>query len=260
MMMSKKWKTLSVILPVGLCVVFVVLLQMQVIQNLFHLKLIQLPLPSDVGKTILDGRVRIAKDCAMTLKSVFPGMILGAVLGIALAGLATALPNVGYGGLIILTAINSIPVLALAPLMERWFPSDVSAKTAVVTIVCMGGIAVNAFKGFNTLPQYSLDMMKTYACSKWQTFYKLRLPNSVPYVFTSLKTNVATGMMAAIISEYYAKETSGLGYMIKNSLKVGNHKVRGWAYILVTAVISILIYAVICFIEKKVMAKRNGHS
>lgn len=256
---DKRWKMLSVILPMSLCVVVVVMLQMQIIQNLFHLKLIQLPRPSDVWGAICDNKVRIIKDCGMTLQSFFPGMILGSILGILLAGFATALPNAGYGSLIVLTAINSIPVLALAPLMQRWFPSDVSAKTAVVTIVCMGGMSVNAFKGFTTLPQYSLDMMKTYASSEWQVFYKLRFPNSIPYLFTSLKTNVASGMMAAIISEYYAKETSGLGYMIKNSLKIGNHKVRGWAYILVTAVISILIYAVICIIEKRVMASRCSH-
>ena len=78
-----KWKVLSVVLPLGLCVIFVALLQAQVIQNLFHLKLIQLPLPSQVLLELLENVDKSAPDAVITMRCVIPGMLIA-------SGFATA--------------------------------------------------------------------------------------------------------------------------------------------------------------------------
>lgn len=104
---------------------------------------------------------------------------------------------------------------------------------------------------FNSLQPFSLDLMRSYASGKRNVFFKLRLPNSIPYVFVGLRVNVASAMVSSIISEFFATETSGLGYLIKNSLKMGNQKVLGWAYILAAALVSLMIYAIVSLIEKR---------
>ncbi|MGE4483678.1 MAG: ABC transporter permease [Oscillospiraceae bacterium] len=245
-----KEKALSVIMPVAFGLLLLLLLQTQVIHRIFSLKTMQLPLPSTIFEALCTKAPKIISDAGVTLSAVSAGLLLGSFIGFLVASFATMLPGVGYGSLTIMTALNSIPVLALAPLMNRWFSTSMGAKMAVVTVVCMGAMAANAYRGLNNLKPFSLDLMKSYAANRRQIFFKLRLPNCVPYLFTGLKINVATAMIGAIISEFFATETSGIGYMIKNSLKVGNQKILGWAYIITAAIISMLIYALILFLER----------
>lgn len=250
---SIKEKGMTMLLPVCLGIGILILLQTQMIHRIFGLKETQLPLPSQIGQQLAENKGQIFIDAGVTLMPALVGIILGGLLGYGLAVLVTAFPQGGYGGLILMTALNSVPVVALATVMNRWFSGAFAAKTAVVVILTMGVMSVNAFRGLNDLKPYTEDLMRSYAASTWKIMRKLRLPASLPDAFTALKINVATAMMGTIISEFFASETAGLGFMIKYCLKVGNQKAQGWAYITAAAVLSLILYAVISIIEKRVL-------
>ncbi|UKI38727.1 MAG: ABC transporter permease subunit [Clostridiales bacterium] len=104
---------------------------------------------------------------------------------------ATVSPRFGKGGLTVISAFNAIPIVAMAPVIMNW-TKDISgkaeirstvAKIIVVTLMCMASMSINAHRGLNELKPFSLDLMKSYAASKKTVFFKLRLPNSIPYVF-----------------------------------------------------------------------------
>lgn len=249
---AKKWQALSIVLPAAFGVLMVILLETQTIHSVFGLRTSQIPIPSTVIEQLFAKFSKVRSDCWFTVSSALTGLALGSAAGFAAASLSTVWPRIFYGSQTVMVAITSISVIALAPVMNRWFSSSWGAKTAVVTIACMGAMSVTAYKGLNSLPQFSLDLMSSYAASKKTVFFRLRVPNSIPYVFVGLRVNVASAMVSAIISEFFATETSGLGYNIKNSLKMGNQKILGWAYILVAAAVSILIYAVVSLIEKRI--------
>ncbi len=254
----KKDRLQSILLPILPGAVILVLLQSGIIHKLLKIKILQLPKPMDILVALTENLTKIFSDAAVTMFPAVCGLILGALLGYGVALLVTALPNGGYGCLFIITMINSVPIAALAPLMNRWFSGVLAPKLAVIIIAASGAMAVNAFRGLNDLPQNVLELMRVNAASKLKVFTKLRIPNSLPSVFTALKIGVPAAMLATIIAEFFSSETAGLGYMIKYSLKVGNQKQVGWAYIAVVSVFSILLYEVICLAEHLLLKRYRG--
>ena len=251
-----KWRVLSVVMPLGFGILVLILLQTKIIHGLFGFTTAQLPLPLTIVKQLAANFGKVGMNAWVTVSAALFGLLLGSLLGFLSAALTAVKPRTFGGMLPLLVAINSISVVAMAPIMNRWFPTSFSSKAAVVTIACIGAMAVNANKGMNDLPVFSLDLMRSYASSDATVFFRLRLPNCLPRVFIGLRTNVVTAMISAIISEFFATESRGLGYMIKTSLKIGNQKALGWAYIVAAAVVSILIYFVITFIEHRVLKSR----
>lgn len=195
----------------------------------------------------------MAYNAGITLSAMLPGYILGAALGYGCALLATICKKWGGGVLVILTIFVSAPVVALAPAVNNMFGSDApyAAKLVIVIITCMAAMAVNAYKGLNTVKLYSDDLMDIYNASSSENFIKLRLPASLPNVFTALKINVATAMTSVFISEIYAYTTSiGLGKVFKTAFDTQN-RTAAWAYIFLAVIIGLVIYAIVAIVEKR---------
>ena len=194
-------------------------------------------------------------NAGVTLSALIPGFILGALLGYGCALLATICRKWGSGVLVILTIFVSAPVVALAPAINNMFGSDApyAAKIVIVTITCMAAMAVNAYKGLNTVKPFSGDLMDIYNADSKTNFLKLRLPASLPNVFTALKVNVATAITSVFISEIYAYTTSiGLGKAFKEAF---DNQIRSaaWAYIFLAVIIGLVIYGMVVIIEKRVL-------
>lgn len=192
-------------------------------------------------------------NAGITLSALIPGYLLGALLGYGCALLATVCRKWGGGVLVILTILVSAPVVALAPAINNMFGSSApyAAKLVIVIITCMAGMAVNAYKGLNTVKPFSCDLMKVYNASSATSFVKMRLPASLPNTFTALKINVATAMAAVFISEIYAYTTSiGLGKVFKTAFDTQN-RTAAWAYIFMAVVIGLIMYAIVAVIEKR---------
>lgn len=249
--MAKRIK--DVIIPVLPAVLALLLLQSGIIHRILGIKVLQLPLPFDIADAFTNNIGKIFKDAAVTAVPAVTGLILGSFIGYGAAVLASAFPGAGYGILFILTMVNSVPIVALAPLMNRWFSSDFAAKTAVIATAASGAMAVNAFRGLNCADENTKLLMRASAASKLQEFIILKIPGSLPGVFTALKTGAPAAMLACIIGEFFSSDTAGLGYMIKYTMKVGNQKQLGWAYIAAASALSLLIYGIICLAERKIL-------
>lgn len=109
-----------VVLPILFGAIMIVLLQSKVIHAIFGLKELQLPLPSQVVEAFFQRLSDICTGMGITLLPAVLGLILGGLIGYGTALLAVRFPRGGYGSLILMTAINSIPVVALATVMNRW--------------------------------------------------------------------------------------------------------------------------------------------
>ena len=225
--------------------------QLKLLHRLFHITQMQLPLPSRILAAFFSHLPRIGADAVTTVGPALLGLLLGAALGYGVALIVTARPVGAHGLLILVTVVNAIPIIALAPLMNRWFTVPFVTKLAVILVAASGSMAVHASHGLGDVDIARLDLMRSYAASRGEILRKLRIPNSLPSVFSGLKIGVSSAMLATIISEFFSKETSGLGYMIKHSLKVGNQKPLGWAYILAVSVLSIVLYGIVCALERR---------
>lgn len=265
-MRSKKLlNTLSSVgLPLLFGVVLFVLWQTQVLHAWLGTDTITLPLPSRIGEIISSNSASIGEQVKITVLVALGGLAAGSVLGYLIAVIATVFSKWGAGGLTIVSAFNAIPIVALAPVINNWtrdISSEVSirstiAKIIVVTISCTAAMSVNAFRGLTELKPFSEDLMKSYAASKLTVFLKLRLPNSLPYVFTALRVSVPASVIGALVTEYFAEDTVGVGRQIRENIVKGQYP-TAWAYIAVACAIGIIMYIILMFIERITLKRRR---
>ncbi len=246
--MTEKLK--NILWPLGFGILVIAMWQLGVIHDALGFKPFQLPIPSQIITTLHNNFAKALSDTMITVSGALVGLALGSVLGFIVAVVATQFPKWGYTGLSVIAAINAIPIVALSPIMNRWFSSGFSQKVGVVTVVCMSAMAINAYRGLNDLKAFAKDLLESYAAPERVIFFKLRLPNSLPSVLTALKINVASALMAAMISEYFAASTSGIGFGIKDNLRKGM-MAMGWSYIVMAALVGIVFYLIILFIERR---------
>ncbi|EKQ56639.1 MULTISPECIES: ABC transporter permease subunit [unclassified Clostridium] len=246
--MTEKIK--NVLWPLGFGILVIIAWQAGLFHDVLGFKPFQLPIPSQIVKTLNDNFSKALSDTMITVSGALVGLALGCFFGFIVAVIATVFPKWGYTGLSVIAAFNAIPIVALSPIMNRWFTSGFAQKVGVVTVVCMAAMAINAYRGLNDLKPFAKDLLESYAASKKTIFFKLRLPNCLPSVLTALKINVAAAIMAAMISEYFASSTAGIGFGIKDNLRKGM-MAMGWSYIVMAALVGIILYLIILLVERR---------
>lgn len=253
----------SIFLPVLLGLVIYLLWQFQILHKILNTNTFVLPLPSRIGHITTGNWSRIVVDIKATMTVALIGLAVGVLAGYLIAVLASVFPLWMKSGVTIVAAFNAIPIVALAPVMTNW-TKDVSsdanfrsmvAKTIVVAIVSMANMSINAYRGLTELKPYSEDLMRTVAAGRMKVLFKLRIPNSVPYIFTALKVAVPSSIISAIVSEYFAEYIVGVGRKIRENIVLAQYS-TAWAYITVACVLGILMYVVLMIIQKIFLGKR----
>ncbi|MFD1776845.1 ABC transporter permease [Paenibacillus rhizophilus] len=245
---SRKTGIFRVILPVLAGVLFLALWELQVIHKIFDLKKYQLPLPSAIAKAMGDNMSLLLSYTGYTLAEAVLGMLAGSLIGFIIALAATAWPRWGGGSLTLVAALNAVPIVALAPIMNLWFGDGLGSRVAIVTATTMAAMAINAYKGMAAIDPLALDLMHSYAAPKSAVFRHLRIKNSLPYVFTALKINATASMIGAIVGEFFFS-SRGLGYLLSNSIKVAKMPL-GWSCIVLAAIAGVIFYLVVERLEK----------
>lgn len=238
----------GVILPVLAGVLFLLLWEVQVFHRIFDLKKYQLPLPSAIAVAMRDNLSLLLSYTGYTLAEAVLGMLIGSACGFLVALAATAWPRWGGGSLTMVAALNAVPIVALAPIMNLWFGDGIGSRAAIVTATTMAAMAINAYKGMAAVDRLALDLMHSYAAGKPAVFRYLRIQNSLPYVFTALKINTTASMIGAIVGEFFFS-SRGLGYLLSNSIKVAKMPL-GWSCIVLAALAGVIFYLMVERLEK----------
>lgn len=255
---------LTVILPVLLGIVIFALWQGQILHKMFHTDTYTLPLPTKIGSIFMDNLDKIWENTKATVSVALIGLVLGSLLGYAVAVLASFFPKMGKGGLSIIGAFASIPVVAMAPVLNNW-TKDISneasvrsmvAKIIVVMLVSAANMSLNAYRGLTELKPYAEDLMATYAAKKRVILVKLRLPNSVPYIFIALKVAVPASIMTTIVSEYFAEYITGVGRQIRENIVLAQYS-TAWAYIVTACLLGIISYVILMIVQSILLRKHH---
>lgn len=259
----KKEKMKTVLYPLAFGILIIVLWQTQMLHKMLGTDTFTLPLPSRINSIIVDNFGVIMVNVRSTVIVSLSGLVLGSLLGFILATVAAVFPHWGKGGLTIATAFNAIPIIAIAPIftnLTKGFSPDPNirsmfAKMLVVMITCTVSMGINGYRGLTELKPFSLDLMKSYAANNWTIFFKLRLPNSVPHIFTALKISVPGSIISAMVSEYFAEYITGIGRQIRESIVLAQYS-TAWAYIVVACLLGIIMYAILLFVESVLLKGR----
>jgi NitT/TauT family transport system permease protein len=156
-----------------------------------------------------------------------------------------------------LVVVGSIPRIAITPLILIWLGIDsLWSKVVIAFLVSFFPMLVNSVVGFSQIENDMLDLAKTMGMNAWNEFKKIRLPNSLPYLFAGFKTSIALAVIGAVVAEFVAGQR-GLGYLII----IGNNELNAgliFASIIVLSVISLGLFGIIVGLEKKLMPWRRA--
>lgn len=238
----------DILLTFLLGIIFILLWQFGGLHAILGLKPYQLSYPSEIIETLISNFDVMMSNTFWTLKEAVIGILVGSAIGFIIALFASASPRLGIGGISIVTAVNAIPMIAMASIMNNWFGMEMASKIAVVAVFSMASMTLNTYRGMTELPVFSKDLMKICAARKTEIFLKLQLPNSIPYMLTALKISTTTGLMSAICSEFFTSY-KGIGYQLTASIKLSQMSIA-WAYIFIATICGVLMYTIISVVER----------
>lgn len=186
------------------------------------------------------------------VKEVFFGFVIGFASGF-LVGIALALSTfLQRGFLPFAAAFGAVPIVGLAPVLGRAFGVDWESKAAVVVITTFFPVVLNTVQGLTNVDPMKLELLKAYAAKPLEVFFKLRLPNALPYIFNAFKLSAILSVISVIVAEFLIPGPPvGLGQRISLSARKGAYDVV-FAAIFVSSVFSIIIYGIFSWLERRI--------
>jgi NitT/TauT family transport system permease protein len=247
---SKAQGLINLLIPALLGVWFISLWELAAVG--FAIPHVLLPAPSVVGEAIVSSIPTLAADFKQTvIKAVIPGFLLGNFVGFSVAVLADKIPFLRRGLLPVGNLVSAIPIVGIAPIMVMWFGFDWQSKVAVVVIMTFFPMLVNTIAGLGQSDAMEKDLLRSYGATYWQSFFKLRLPNALPFIFNALKINSTLALIGAIVAEFFGTPIVGMGFRI--STEVGRMNIEMvWASIAVAALAGSTFYGFLALLERRV--------
>lgn len=219
-----------------------------VLANALKIEDFLVPSPSQIATALWEDRSLLATNAWVTLREVVLGFGLAVVCGLAFAvamHLSDTLRRAVYP---LLVASQTVPVIAIAPILVVWFGFGIGPKLAIIALVCFFPITVNAYDGLRSVDPDLIKMMRTLDATRWQVLSRIEAPSALPFAFSGAKIAVAIAVIGAVFGEW-AGSDSGLGHlMLQSSAQLLT--ARLFAAIAVLSAIAICLFAAVALAER----------
>ncbi len=210
-----------------------------------------LPAPSEIATAAVQWAPDLAVNSLVTLRETVFGFLLALALSLSLAGLIVFNPLVRKIIYPLLLGLQSIPKVALAPLVTLWLGFSEWPKIIIVVLVCFFPILINVVAGLENVPKAMLDLMRSMGAPPHLVLRRLRLPAAMPALFTGCKVAITFAVIGAVIAEFVSAQ-SGLGYLIVTSTSQSQTPVA-FAAIIALTLLSVSLFYVVEFLEKRIV-------
>jgi NitT/TauT family transport system permease protein len=212
-----------------------------------------LPGPFEVAEEIWWGITSgaLLPHAIVTAEETLLGFSLGAILGIIIGAVVSQFPLVEKTFFAYLVGLQTVPKLAIAPLIIVWFGFGLESKVFIAALIVFFPMVVNVIEGFQSSDQRQLDMLRAMGASGWQQFFLVKVPNALPFIFVGANVGVVLAILGAVVGEFVGAQ-EGLGYLILQynyQLKIG----KVFAVLVVLAVIGIALHLAIKTLQRKVV-------
>lgn len=211
------------------------------------------PAPSAIAASLAGGlasRLYLAHFW-VTLYEALLGFLIAAVAGMALGAVIAQFRLVEQTFYPYLVALQTLPKIAIAPLIIVWFGFGISSKIIIAATVAFFPVLVNVIVGLKTIDQAKLDLMRSLRASRWQTFRLVRLPNALPFVFAGLDIAIIFSVLGAIVGEFVGSQR-GLGNLILQfnfSLDIAGV----FAVLILLALMGVMLHLIMQAIQKRLI-------
>lgn len=191
----------------------------------------------------------------ITLSSTMLGFVMGTVLGVVLAAAIIHVESLERSLMPWIITSQTIPILAIAPMvivvLNAVGISGLIPKALISTYLSFFPVTVGVVKGLRSPDPMQLDLMRTYSASSFQTFWKLRWPSSIPFLFTSMKIAIAASLVGAIVGELPTGAVAGLGARLLAGSYYGQ-TVQIWSALLSAAFLAAMLVTIVGIADKAV--------
>jgi NitT/TauT family transport system permease protein len=217
----------------------------------FKIPIVVMPPPASVLDSIVrDWRLLLIESWTTFLECVY-GFALAVLIGIMLAVLVTFSRPLNLMFYPILIAAQSIPKVAIAPIVLVWFGTGIESKIAIAFIVAFFPMVVDTATGLRATPDDLMDLARALKCTGLQTFWKIQVPSALPFIFSGAKVAVTLAVIGAVIGEFVGSN-SGLGNLVLTANAQVNSPLV-WASLVLLSALGMLLYAAVVVAERILM-------
>ena len=200
-------------------------------------------------------------DTLYTSVEAVAGFALGGISGFLLAALFVHVKPAERGLLPYVIASQTVPIIAIAPMIVvgigRLGAPPWLSKSIIAAYLTFFPVTIYALRGLTSVPRDQLALMHSYAATKAQIFFKLRVPSSVPFLFTSFKIAATASVIGAIIGELPVGSTRGLGVQLVIGSQYNTFNPGFlWATIFMAALLGLVFYGIVAVVERWVVRWR----
>ena len=238
-----------------LLVIFLVVLW-QVLTRAFDVPSFLLPAPTDVAVLMVAEWSLIQMHSLATIGSILIGYVAAVLFALVVSALMIRFPLVERLIMPIFVGLQSVPKIAIAPLILVWVGAGIGSKILVVASIAFFPIVINTMAGFKEVDRGLSDVFRSVDANERQMFFRLRLPYAMPYIFAGLRIATTLAVLGAIVAEWLAA-SNGLGYLVLSG-SFNFNTARSVAAIIALAVIGTTFFAFMSWIERMISWKREG--
>lgn len=224
----------------------------EVVVRALNLKQFILPSPLAIAAAWQENLPELAAAATYTLGEIVAGLLIGATAGIVVGAGAARFGAIRGSLLPFAIVANSVPIIAFAPIFNNWFGTDNQfSKAMIAAVLVFFPVMINTLRGLLNVDPSALELLRSYAAPERTVFRSLRVPNSLPFIFTSLRVAATLATIGAIVSEYFAAPRGSLGQYIATQSAFLAFE-RSWAAIIFAASIGIGLYLLVVGLERLV--------
>lgn len=219
-----------------------------------------IPRPTAIVESLFNDASLVVDACAVTGLNALVGLVCGTVLGFAAAVLTNRFAFVSELLNPLAITMAAIPAVVIVGVLNNMYALDSQIpRRMMVTLAVFFVVFVQVSKGLRRNNATQLELMRSYAASPRQVLGKVRLPNTMPYLFTGVRTAAPLALIIALVSEYFGGTQDGLGSKISSALN-GSNKALGFAYVVGGAFVGLAFFVVSSLLEYLVVPwqRRRG--
>jgi len=207
-----------------------------------------LPSPSEIFNAMLDNARILTSHSITTLIEVILGFVIALFVGLLLSSAITLSSTIEKSFYPFIIASQTIPIIVIAPMLLVWVGYGLMPKIIVVALISFFPIVVNTVDGMKSIDMDLEKLFRTMGASNWDIFRKIRIPNSLPYMFSGLRVAISISVIGAVIGEWVGS-SEGLGYlMIRSKPQFQTELV--FAAIFILSIMGIILFFGIGLVEK----------
>jgi NitT/TauT family transport system permease protein len=214
----------------------------------FSVPVYLLPSPIKIVAAVWAVAGDVARHASATLLTIFAGFLLSIVTALPLAALLTLSPTARAAIYPLLVLSQSIPKVALAPILVLLLGTNILPKIVITFLVAFFPLVIATAAGLSATPRELIELGRSLQATRFKELVRIRLPFAIPFVFSGLKMAITFSVIGAVVGEFVAADR-GLGFLMTSSLAFFNTPL-GYGAIVILSILAILLFQTVVVLER----------